>query len=192
MAQIGLKYLICSKLTETESAATYSDGRVMAYAIKAEMNIEINEGVLRGDDRIIENIKEFKSGKLTLNGDHLDYETRALILGHTLSTIDSTTNKQLTSKGSDDGSFVGVGFYATSIKNNVRGFRAIWLTKVKFGVPSESMETRGESINFQTPTIEGTISTNVLDVWKEEATFPTEAEAKTWLDTMASIGGTEG
>jgi len=190
MAQIGLKYLICSKLTETETDTSYAEGRIMAYAIKADMNIEVNEGVLRGDDRIIENVKEFKSGKLTLNGDHLDYETRALILGHTLTTIDPGTNKKMTAKGSDDGAFVGVGFYATSIKNNIRGFRAIWLTKVKFGVPSESMETRGEAINFQTPTIEGTILTNVLDVWKEEATFPTEAEAKTWLNTMASIGGT--
>ncbi len=190
MAQIGLKYLICSKLTETETDTTYAEGRIMAYAIKADMNIEVNEGVLRGDDRIIENVKEFKSGKLTLNGDHLDYETRALILGHTLTTIESGTNKKMTAKGSDDGAFVGVGFYATSIKNNIRGFRAIWLTKVKFGVPSESMETRGEAINFQTPTIEGTILTDVLDVWKEEATFPTEAEAKTWLNTMASIGGT--
>ena len=190
MAQIGLKYLICSKLTETENDTTYAEGRIMAYAIKADMNIEVNEGVLRGDDRIIENVKEFKSGKLTLNGDHLDYETRALILGHTLTTIDPGTNKKMTAKGSDDGAFVGVGFYATSIKNNIRGFRAIWLTKVKFGVPSESMETRGEAINFQTPIIEGTILTNVLDVWKEEATFPTEAEAKTWLNTMASIGGT--
>ncbi len=189
MAQIGLKYLICSKLTETETDTSYAEGRIMAYAIKADMNIEVNEGVLRGDDRIIENVKEFKSGKLTLNGDHLDYETRALILGHTLTTIDPGTNKKMTAKGSDDGAFVGVGFYATSIKNNIRGFRAIWLTKVKFGVPSESMETRGEAINFQTPTIEGTILTNVLDVWKEEATFPTEAEAKTWLNTMASIGG---
>ncbi|MDK2943259.1 MULTISPECIES: major tail protein [Acetobacterium] len=190
MAQIGLKYLICSKLTETETDTSYAEGRIMAYAIKADMNIEVNEGVLRGDDRIIENVKEFKSGKLTLNGDHLDYETRALILGHTLTTIDPGTNKKMTAKGSDDGAFVGVGFYATSIKNNIRGFRAIWLTKVKFGVPSESMETRGEAINFQTPTIEGTILTDVLDVWKEEATFPTEAEAKTWLNTMASIGGT--
>lgn len=190
MAQIGLKYLICSKLTETETDTSYAEGRIMAHAIKADMNIEVNEGVLRGDDRIIENVKEFKSGKLTLNGDHLDYETRALILGHTLTTIDPGTNKKMTAKGSDDGAFVGVGFYATSIKNNIRGFRAIWLTKVKFGVPSESMETRGEAINFQTPTIEGTILTDVLDVWKEEATFPTEAEAKTWLNTMASIGGT--
>lgn len=189
MAQIGLKYLICSKLTETETDTSYAEGRIMAYAIKADMNIEVNEGVLRGDDRIIENVKEFKSGKLTLNGDHLDYETRALILGHTLTTIESGTNKKMIAKGSDDGAFVGVGFYATSIKNNIRGFRAIWLTKVKFGVPSESMETRGEAINFQTPTIEGTILTDVLDVWKEEATFPTEAEAKTWLNTMASIGG---
>jgi len=192
MAQIGLKYLICSKLTEVGSVATYDTGLVMSKAIKADLSIEINEGTLYADDQIVESIKEFKSGKLTLNGDHLSYETRSLILGHTLETIGTTQNKKLVAKGVDDGAFVGVGFYATTINGGVRRYRAIWLSKVKFGIPGESLETKGDVINFQTPVIEGTILTDVTGVWKTEATFDTEAEAEAFLNDLANIttGGT--
>ncbi|MDD4688510.1 MAG: phage tail protein [Eubacteriales bacterium] len=193
MAQIGLKYLICSELAETTNSTSYSGGLVMSKAIKADLSIEINEGKLYADDQIVENIKEFKSGKLTLNGDHISYETLALVLGHTLETIGSTTNKELVAKGEDDGAFVGVGFYATTVNGGTRGYRAIWLTKVKFGIPNESLETKGDAINFQTPTIEGTILTDITGVWKKEATFTTEAEAKAYLDNLATItsGGAE-
>ena len=193
MAQIGLKYLICSKLTETDSAATYGTGLVMSKAIKVDLAIEINEGKLYADDQIVENIKEFKSGKLTLNGDHISYETQSLILGHTLQDIDSGPNKKMVAKGEDDGAFVGIGFYATTINGGVRKYRAIWFTKVKFGIPGESLETKGDAINFQTPTIEGTILTDITGTWKVEATFTSEAEAKAWLNELASIetsGGT--
>ena len=187
MPQIGLKYLICSKLTETDTAATYGTGLVMSRAIKVDLSIETNESKLYADDRIVENIKEFKSGKLTLNGDHITYETLSLILGHTLETIGETENKRLVAKGNDDGSFVGVGFYATTINDGVRRYRAIWFTKVKFGIPGESLETKGESISFKTPSVEGTILNDVTGVWKVEATFDTEAEAKAWLDGLANI-----
>ena len=189
MAQIGLKYLICSELTETESVATYDVGMIMSKAIKADISIEINEGKLYANDMLVENIKEFKSGKVSLNGDHLSYEVLALILGHTLSTLTPGTEQKLVAKGDDDGKCVGVGFYATTIKNGARKYRAIWLTKVKFGIPNESLETKGDAINFQTPTIEGTILTDVTGVWKEEATFDTEAKAVAWLDDLANIGG---
>lgn len=189
LAQIGLKYLICAPITETASTVTYTDGLVMSSAIKADISIEINEGTLYGDDRIIENIKEFKAGKVSLNGDHLSYEVLALLLGHHVESITPGGGTKLTAKGDDDGAFVGVGFYATTIKEGVRKYRAIWLHKVKFGIPNESLETKGDAINFQTPTIEGTVLTDILGVWKEEAIFDTEAKAKEWLDTLADIGG---
>ena len=186
MAQIGLQYLICAPVTETSSAVTFSDGVVMSYAIKVDLSIEINEGKLYADNRVTENIKEFKSGSITLNGDHLSYEVQKLILGHSLETLPSGGQK-LTARGDDEGEYVGVGFYSTTIKNGVRKYRAVWLRKVKFGIPNESLETKGEAITFQTPTIEGTILTDVLGVWKEEATFTTEAAAKAWLDELADI-----
>ena len=187
MAQIGLQYLICAPVTETATTVTFQDGLVMSYAIKVDLSIEINEGKLYADNRIVENIKEFKSGKITLNGDHLSYEVLALILGHELETL-SAGGQKLTAKGDDEGVYVGVGFYSTTIKDNVKKYRALWLRKVKFGIPNESLETKGDSINFQTPTIEGTILTDILGVWKEEATFNTEAAAKAWLDGLADMG----
>jgi len=188
MAQIGLQYLICAPITETPTTVSYADGMVMSYAIKADISIETNEGTLYADNRIVENIKEFKSGKLTIGGDNLSYEVLAVILGHQLEIL-TPNGQKLTAKGDDDGKYVGIGFYATTIKNSVRKYRAIWLHKIKFGVPNESLETKGDSVKFQTPTIEGTILTDILNVWKEEAIFDTEAAAKAWLDELADIGG---
>ncbi|GHU38349.1 hypothetical protein FACS1894105_12160 [Clostridia bacterium] len=183
MPQIGLKYLLCAPLTEEDNEVSYTDGFVMSYAIKVGLSIEINEQKLHGDDRVIEIIREFKSGKLSLNGDHLEYSTLAIILGHTL----SEDGKKLTAKGDDDGKYVGVGFYSTTIKNGDKKYRAIWLHKVKFGVPSENLETKGDSITFQTPTVEGSILTDIFGVWKEEGIFATEVLAKAWLNSRADI-----
>ena len=186
MAQIGLQYLICSPLSETATTVEYADGRIMSKAIKADLSIEINEATLYGDNAIAENIKEFKSGKLTLNGDHIEYDTLALILGHTLENL-TGNNQKLIAKGDDDGQFVGIGFYATTIKGGVRRYRAIWLKKIKFGIPNESLETKDDAINFQTPTVEGTILTDVTGTWKEECTFSNESDAKNWLDMIANM-----
>ena len=187
MAQIGLKYLICAPITEANNEVIYSDGLVMSYAIKTDLSIDINDANLYGDDRIVESIKEFKSGKLTLNGDHLDYEVLSLILGHKVETVTPGGGKKMTAKGDDDGKPVGVGFYSTTIKDGKRKYRAIWLRKVKFGIPNESLETKGDNINFQTPSIEGTISTDILGIWKEEATFEKESDARAWLNEQADI-----
>lgn len=37
-------------------------------------------------------------------------------------------------------------------------YRYFWLYRVKFGVPSTSLSTKGDSITFSTPSIEGTVS----------------------------------
>lgn len=194
MAQIGLQYLICAPIKETGTAVSYSDGIVMSYAIKADISIELNEAKLSADNRIVENIKEFKAGKLVLNGDHLSYSTLALILGHKVTQLPDG-GETLIAKGDDDGKFVGVGFYATSIKDGIKKYRAIWLHKIKFGIPNESLETKGDGgIKFQTPTIEGTVLTDVSGVWKEEGIFASEMEARTWLNEKAGIvdsGGDE-
>jgi phi13 family phage major tail protein len=191
MAQIGLQYLICAPITESPAKVSHADGIVMSYAIKADISIELNEAKLSADNRIVENIKEFKAGKLSLNGDHLSYQTLELILGHKIEKLESG-DEVLIAKGDDDGKYVGVGFYATSIKDGVKKYRAIWLQKIKFGVPNENLETKGDDgIKFQTPTIEGTVLTDVFGVWKQEGYFETEARAVMWLNSKAGIKNPE-
>ena len=55
-------------------------------------------------------------------------------------------------------------------------YRYFWLYRVKFGIPSTSLQTKGDSITFSTPSIEGTVMRrNKLDgqnkhPWKTEVT----------------------
>ena len=55
-------------------------------------------------------------------------------------------------------------------------YRYFWLYRVLFGIPGTTLKTKGDSVEFQTPSIEGTISRrNKLDgqnkhPWKAEVT----------------------
>jgi len=85
----------------------------------------------------------------------------SLILGHKVETF-SGGGKKLTAHAYDEGEYVGVGFYSTTLKSGTKKYRAVWLRKVKFGIPNESLETKGDSINFQTPQIEGVMGSSNL------------------------------
>ncbi len=82
-------------------------------------------------------------------------------------------NGVLVSVTERDGNLVAVGFRARKPDGKYRYF---WLFKVKFGIPSTSLETKGDSITFQTPSIEGLVMRrNRLDAhdnhpWKVEVT----------------------
>lgn len=68
---------------------------------------------------------------------------------------------------------MAIGFRAKKTSGKYKYF---WLYKVKFGIPATNLATKGESITFSTPTIEGTIMRrNKLDgmnkhPWKAEVT----------------------
>lgn len=63
-----------------------------------------------------------------------------------------------------------------------------WLYRVKFGIPAANLATKGDSITFSTPTIEGTIlRRNKVDAkgrhpWKAEVT---EGDAGVSASTIA-------
>jgi hypothetical protein len=85
--------------------------------------------------------------------------------------IDS--NNVVVSRSEDGGSPVAIGFRAK--KSNGR-YRYFWLYRVIFSIPATSLATKGDSITFSSPTIEGTVfRRNKLDgenkhPWKAEVT----------------------
>ncbi len=67
MATVGLDRLYYSKITEdTAGDETYGTPQLLAKAISADLEIELNEATLFADDSAAEIVKEFKSGKLSL------------------------------------------------------------------------------------------------------------------------------
>jgi len=185
MPQIGLRYPMYAPLVEDETAKTYSygDGKVAAKAVSVNWNLNISDNKFYADDGISESEKVFESGTMTFTPDDLSLETKADWLGNELEeeTVGEETIKVLKSKGTDSPGYFGFGFVIPKIKNKVRQYRAILFTKVQFGEPDETAETKGESINWQTPAIEGNVMRRIDEAWKEEITVTSLDTALAWL-----------
>lgn len=167
MATIGLDKLYYAKITESDTGEeTYGIPQSLAKAIKAELSIELVEAVLYADDGAAEVIKDFKQGKLTLGVDDIGLAAAQDLTGAT-----TDDNGVLVSASENSGSPVAIGFRALRPNGTYRYF---WLYKVKFGFPATNLETKGDSITFQTPSIEGLVMRrNKLDglgkhPWKAE------------------------
>lgn len=173
MAKIGLRYPVA------KGATSFIIGR----AIQADISISINDVKLPADDVFVETDKSFKDGKITLGVDDLSDLMQVEFLGHTL----NATTDEIVAKGSDQSPYVGIGFFAVKRVGGVDKFRAMWFPKVQFGEPSDTNKTKGETLSFDTPSIEGTIMLDNDGVWKKEQTFATEAEAKTYLNTESGV-----
>ena len=138
----------------------------LAKAITAELSVELAEATLYADDGAAEIIKEFKNGTLSLGIDDIGAAIASDLTG---ATIDD--NKVLISSSEDGGDPVAIGFRAKKANGKYRYF---WLYRVKFGIPATNLTTKGDSITFSTPTIEGTVlRRNKLDgqgkhPWKAE------------------------
>ncbi|MBE6811337.1 MAG: phage tail protein [Ruminococcaceae bacterium] len=200
MATIGLDKLYYSKITEDKDGnETYAKPVPLAKAMTAELSVELAEATLYADDGAAEIVKEFKSGTLSLGIDDIGASVASDLTG---ATIDD--NYVLVSSTEDSADPVAVGFRAK--KSNGK-YKYYWLYRVKFGIPATNLATKGDSITFSTPTIEGTIlrrnkpSANGKHPWKAEVTegdsSVNTAIIKGWYDevyepSQASAASEEG
>lgn len=150
MATIGLDKLYYAIITEgTGGVETYGTPKVLAKAISAELAPQIAEATLYADDGAAENVKEFTSATFTLGVDDLASDAMADLLG---ATVDQ--NGVVVSTPDDVAPYVAVGFRA---KRSNGKYQYFWLYRVKFGVPNNTLATKGDSITFNTPSIVGTV-----------------------------------
>lgn len=188
MAKIGLKYPVYSPATETDSTISYGTGAVLAKALSANIAITNNEVKLFADDAVAESDNSFASGTITMGIDDLYDAAKVALLAYVEGdTVDSTTSAKELSVGSVTPAYVGFGFYGKVIRNGSSFWRAIWLKKVQFKEPSDESTTKGQNVEFKTPSLEGAIMIAADGKWKEEGTFSTEAGAKAWLDGKCGL-----
>jgi phi13 family phage major tail protein len=175
--------LYYAPITESPTTGEESYGTpvMLAKAISADLSVELAEATLWADDSAAEIIKEFKGGKLTLGVDDIGKTAAEVLTG---ATIDS--KGVLVSSAEDSGKPVAIGFRAKKANGKYRYF---WLYKIKFGIPGDSLATKGDSISFQTPKIEGSVMRrnkpdgNGRHPWKCEVT-----EGETGVDAATVTG----
>ena len=182
MATIGLDKLYYAKITEDENGnEIYATPVQLAKAMNADLSVELAEATLYADDGAAEIVKEFKNGTLSLGVDDVGASVASDLTG---ATIDA--NGVVVSTSEDGGDPVAVGFRAK--KSNGK-YKYYWLYRVKFGIPATNLATKGDSITFSTPTIEGTIlRRNKVDgngkhPWKAEVT---EGDSAVTADTITN------
>lgn len=182
MATIGLRDMVYSKITfdSTTGEESYGTVKKLASAINASLSVDVAEATLYADDGIKEQAMEFAGGTISLGVDDIAPDVQADLTGET------KDGDEVVSYGEDSGGYVAVGFRA---KKADKSYRCIWLLKVKFGAPSEEYETKKDSIDFKTPTIEGKImqrtkaDSNGKHAWKRFKDCDEEA-AQAYLKTV--------
>ena len=196
MATIGLSKPYYGIYSANGTTVTYADGAVMGKATEANIEISTTEdNNLYGDNAIAETDRRFASGTLTLSTTDLSPEVSKAILGLTeqaVTGIDGVTDKDVKELVYDDNQvapYLGVGFIIAKKVNGVLKWRSVILTKVMFSVPADAATTQGETIEWQTPELSGTImrDDSATHVWKKEATFSSEAQAEAYIKARLNI-----
>lgn len=197
MAIKGLTTPVFGEYNYDGNAVTYTNGFVAGAAIEYGVEIETSDNnPLYGDDKIIENdYGTFNTGTLTLNTSDLDQYTSKRLLGLKEATV-MVGETQVTELVSDDDASAkpkGFGIIETHQINDVDKYRAVILCKVAMSIPAEAATTKGESIDWQTKEIEGTInrsdqdSGNYKHPWKREAWFDSHDDALEYLKTVLNV-----
>ena len=194
MATIGLDKLFYAKITEdADGNETYSTPVQLAKAISAELSVELAEATLYADDGASEAVKEFKSGTITLGVDNI-----GAAAAHELTGAVLDANNVLISAAENSAKPVAIGFRA---KRSNGKYSYYWLYRVLFGIPGASLATKGDSISFSTPSIEGTVlRRNKVDAfgthpWKAEATEGTgvsDSVITSWYQSVYEPKAAEG
>lgn len=158
MATIGLSKPYYAVYSNTGTTVSYANGGVMGKATEANIEVETTEdNNLYADNAIAETDRSFAGGTLTLSTDDLSQEVSKAILGikeEALTEITGVTDEDASELIYDDTQetpYLGAGFIIKKKVGGVYKWRAVVLTKVMFGVPSDAATTQGETIEWQVP-----------------------------------------
>lgn len=196
MAGIGLRkpYYAIYNYAEETGAVTYSGGGLLAKAVEFSASIESgDDNNLYADDGIAESDRSFSNGTISITTDDLTTEASAAVLGITPKEITigeaSEKVKELVYDEDAVTPYLGFGVIIPKKRNGALSFRAVVFPKIMFNVPEDAATTKGESIEWKTPTIEGTILRSDADKhpWKREVTVPDEAKAIAYIKKCLNI-----
>lgn len=175
MAQIGLKNFKYAKLNE--DGKTYGEIKTLAGAIECKVTLDLSEASLYADDTLKEQVSSFKSGTMTAGIDD-DDTVFAELLGK---SVDKETGI-ITSNVKDEAIFVGFGHVVPKMISGVKKYKVEFFPKIKFKPFITDSKTKGDNLEFTTPSVEATIFENDNGDWEKHKVYATETEANTALE----------
>ena len=192
MARIGFKKAKYNKIVGgTYASLTSNAVPVFEKVIDEKFAPEYNNAELYANDGLAETDYSFKKGVLSLTVADDDDKLCAELLGNT------NEEDEITSNIEDVASEFGYGHIIPKMVGGARKYKVEFFPRVKFTKITSDNKTRGESVEFSTTTIEGTVmpletAVNGLKIgdWEKHKTFATLAEAETYLDGLLTPAST--
>lgn len=176
MARIGLKNFRYSLLDENEKV---KEPKTLGKAIDCKVSLELNSAELYGDDGLCESDYTFNKGTVTITVDDDDDTIIAPLLGH-----DISEDGEIVRKDTDVAPYIAFGRILTKIVGGVYKYKVEYLSKVKFKDTMPDEATKGESIEFTTVSIEGSVMRKTDGEWSKSKTFTTYKDASDYLDSL--------
>lgn len=188
MAYVGLSFPVVAKRTESaQGSVSYSNGFICGKAIGIDISPNEATGDLYADNQLAEHDRQFTYADITLRTSTLPIECESVIFSHTVVSDSGDDPTTITDKSTDNVNEVGLGIMRHEIVSGSASYVAMWMPRVKISPASESYTTKGDSIEFSTPSLEGKAYAGSNRVWRERAVFTDEDDAIAWLKTKAGI-----
>jgi phi13 family phage major tail protein len=187
MARIGFKKAKYNKIV----GATYDalkENKVPEFEkiVDEKFAGEFNSAELYANDGLAECDYSFKKGTLSLTVVDDEDKFIAELLGNAV-----TEDGEVASNIDDVAPEFAYGHIVPKMVGGVKKFKVEFFPRVKFTKVTTDNKTRGESVEFGTTAIEGTVypldkAINGLAVgcWEKHQTFATQEDAETYLDGL--------
>ena len=145
----GVLDLYWAEMTTEDTATTapvYGDPAVLGKTIEVTITPVTKEGKVYASNVATRNEDRIVGYDVSINPDAIDPETLATIVGRA-----TESGVQLVKSG-QTAPWVALGFAVTRDDDSKEYW---WLYKGKFGEPTKTAQTDGDSMNYQHPTLEG-------------------------------------
>jgi len=179
MSLVGLRNLYYAVMTinADTGAETYGTPKKIGHAVSVDINPSIDTVTLYGDDMAVATEVTLQEITVTIETTDIPLEDQAALLGGTYA------DGQLTESMSDTAPYVALLF--ESKKGDGR-IRCVKLLKGKFALSQENITTKGESIEYQVPSLEGRFVAAANGVWRIRKDFEKGADTASWYTSVVA------
>lgn len=187
MARIGFKKAKYNKI----KGNSYDELKEQAVpmfekVIDEKFAPEYNTAELYANDGLAESDYSFKKGVLSWTVADDNDEFLATLLGNT-----KDASGEITSKIDDTAPEIGYGHIIPKIVSGVKKYKVEFFPRVKITKATSDNKTRGESVEFSTTALEGTVlpletalNGMAVGVWEKHQTFEELMTAEAYLDEL--------
>lgn len=185
MANFGLSnpWVAPYQVSADGTQETYGTPIKAGEAVNTNANPKYVETKLHGDNKAVEVVKEYVSTDVTLGVTRIPVVMAEMMFGHKV-----TEKGTEVSNANDSAPYVGYAFITKEIEAGVTKFRGCLFPKVQMVEGEESYETKGENVQFKTPTLSGTGMARLNGDWRiKSPKYDTEQEVVEWIKAQFKL-----